>query len=135
MHNQLTRTDTNETIVLPQDLRWTDEHEWSAIAQSEPQRTLSGSLIIQQGKKQAGRPITLQADNVWIPRATVNQLREWTDEAELKMTYAHHDGRTFHVIFALHQQALTAEPVNYSTPETENEHYTITLKLITIQAA
>ena len=44
MHNQLTRTDTNETIVLPQDLRWTDEHEWSATAQSEPQRTLSGSL-------------------------------------------------------------------------------------------
>ena len=44
MHNQLTRTDTNETIVLPQDLRWTDEHEWSTIAQSEPQRTFSGSL-------------------------------------------------------------------------------------------
>lgn len=128
----LKRNDTQETIKLPQDLHWADEHDWSAIAQTSPERTLSGSQIIQQGMKQAGRPITLSADNVWLPLSTVQKLRDWTDIAELKMTYTHYDGRVFQVIFALHEQALKAEPVHFTTPELGNERYIATIKLLTV---
>lgn len=132
MNLKLKRSDTLETIELPQDLRWIDEHDWQAVAQTQPERTLSGSQIIQQGVKQAGRPITLSADNVWIPLATVRKLRDWTDVPELKMTYTHYDGRVFNVIFALHEQAVKAEPVQFTTPEQDNERYTATIKLLTI---
>ncbi len=132
MNLQLKRNDTLETIELPQDLRWIDEHDWQAVLQTQPERTLSGSQIIQQGVKQAGRPITLSADNVWISLATVRKLRDWTDIPELKMTYTHYDGRVFNVIFALHEQAIKAEPVHFTTPEQANEHYIATIKLLTI---
>lgn len=128
----LKRNDTQESIELPQDLRWIDEHDWSAIAQASPERTLSGSQIIQQGVKRAGRPITLSADNVWLPLSTVQKLRDWTDIAELKMTYTHYDGRVFDVIFALHDQALKAEPVHFTAPELANERYIVTIKFITV---
>lgn len=128
----LKRNDTQESIELPQDLRWIDEHDWSAIAQTSPERTLSGSQIIQQGVKQAGRPITLSADYVWLPLFIVQKLRDWTDVPELKMTYTHYDGRSFQVIFALHEQALKAEPVRFSTPELADERYVASIKLITV---
>lgn len=132
MNLQLKRNDTSETIELPQDLRWIDEHDWQAVLQTQPERTLSGAQIIQQGVKQAGRPITLSADNVWISLATVRKLRDWTDVPELKMTYTHYDGRVFQVIFALHEQAFKPEPVRFSTPELPEDRYTIALKFITI---
>lgn len=132
MNLQLKRNDTQEVIEFPQDFRWIDEHEWQAVAQTQPERTLSGSQIIQQGVKLAGRTITLSADNVWISLEKVRKLRDWTDVSELKMTYTHYDGRSFTVIFALHEQALKAEPVQFSTPELADERYTITLKFITI---
>lgn len=128
----LKRNDTQESIELPQDLRWADEHDWHAVAQTSPERTLSGSQIIQQGVKKAGRPITLAADNVWLPLLTIQTLRDWTDVAELKMTYTHYDGRAFQVIFALHEQALKAEPVRFSTPELADERYIATIKLLTV---
>lgn len=128
----LKRNDTQEAVELPQDLRWIDEHDWSAVAQSAPERTLSGSQIIQQGVKREGRPITLSADNVWLPLSTVQKLRDWTDIAELKMSYTHYDGRSFQVIFALHEQAIKAEPVQFSTPELADERYMATIKLITV---
>lgn len=128
----LKRNDTQESIELPQDLRWTDEHDWHAVAQTAPERTLSGSQIIQQGVKKAGRPITLAADNVWLPLSTIQTLRDWTDVPELKLTYTHYDGRTFQVIFALHEQALKAEPVHFTAPELGVERYIATIKLLTI---
>lgn len=128
----LKRHDTQESIELPQDLRWIDEHDWSAVAQTSPERTLSGAQIIQQGIKKEGRPITLSADYVWLPLSIVQKLRDWTDIPELKMTYTHYDGRVFQVIFALHEKALKAEPVNFSTPELGSEHYVATIKLLTV---
>lgn len=128
----LKRNDTQEAVELPQDLRWIDEHDWSAVAQSSPERTLSGAQIIQQGVKQAGRPITLSADYVWLPLSTVQKLRDWTDVPELKMAYTHYDGRVFQVIFALHEQALKAEPVHFTTPELGSEQYIATIKLLTV---
>lgn len=37
MNLTLTRLDTQEIIEFPEDLRWIDEHDWSAVAQTTPQ--------------------------------------------------------------------------------------------------
>ena len=63
---RLRRKDNRAEITLPQDMRWADEFDWTKTAQAEPQRTLSGGLVIQQGIKQNGRPVTLAGD--WVYR-------------------------------------------------------------------
>ncbi|RPD86221.1 hypothetical protein EGK75_07525 [Neisseria weixii] len=128
----LKRNDTNERIELPQDIRWRDEFEWSKVAQAAPQRTLSGGLIIQQGVKLNGRPITLSGSWVWHTLDTVRRLREWSDTPELEMTLSHYDGREFNVVFRLHDSALgNVEPVRYATPEAGSERYTAEILLMT----
>lgn len=47
------------TITLPTDLNWTDEYKWTPVVQSQ-EYAISGSLIVEEWVKQAGRPITLQ---------------------------------------------------------------------------
>ena len=101
---RLRRKDNRAEITLPQDMRWTDEFDWTKTAQAEPQRTLSGGLVIQQGIKQNGRPVTLAGDWVWLPRATLETLREWADTPELR----------------------------FATPETGTERYTATIRLMTV---
>ena len=98
----LTRNDNQASIRLPPDMRWTDEYAWHAIAQAEPERTLSGGLIIQQGIKRNGRLITLSGEWAWLDLATVRILRDWTDVPELTLTMRHYDGREFNVAFRLH---------------------------------
>lgn len=129
----LKRADDGASVELPQDVRWKDEFAWSKVAQASPQRTLSGGLVIQQGEKKGGRPITLTGDWVWYNRGTLQTLREWSDVPELELLLTHYDGRVFNVIFRTHDSALgNIEPVRYSTPETEYEKYTGEINLMTI---
>jgi len=130
---QLKRKDTGETIALPDDMQWQDELEWSAVAQAAPQRTLSGGLVIQQGVKQNGRPVTLAGDWAWHKKADLLRLREWGDVPELVMTLAHPDGRSFDVIFRLHEkQFAKAEAVAFCAPETDETPYLATINLMTV---
>lgn len=128
----LKRKDNGVAVYLPQDMRWDDEFEWNKVAQAAPQRTLSGGLVIQQGIKANGRPITLSGDWVWLDLSILRTLRDWTDVPELEMTLTHYDGREFNVIWRTHNAALNnVEPVHYSTPETDSERYTAQLCLMT----
>lgn len=115
-HWVLKRNDTKEWIELPQDMRWLDEFDWAKVAQTSPEYTLGGAIIIEQGTKLSGRPITLGGEWIWLPRITLETLRDWTDIAELDCTLEHYDGRTFNVIFD--RPALSnITPVMYATPE------------------
>ncbi|MFV2030505.1 hypothetical protein [Neisseria sp. S1] len=130
---QLKRNDNGARIELPQDMRWSDEFDWSRVAQAEPQRTLSGGLVIQQGVKLNGRPITLNGEGIWIDRDKLLTLRDWTDIPELEMTLQHYDGREFTVVFRLHDSwAANLAPVMFATPETGSDKYTATINLMTI---
>lgn len=130
---QLKRKDTGETLALPADLQWQDEMDWSAVAQAAPQRTLSGALVIQQGTKLNGRPVTLAGDWAWHRRADLLRLREWGDVPELVMTLVHPDGRSFDVIFRLHEkQFAKAEAVAFCAPETDDTPYLATINLMTV---
>lgn len=129
---QLKRNDTNETLDIPEDMMWQDEFSWSKVAQSSPQRSLTGAMFVFQGVKKAGRPITLVGDWVWHTRSDLFKLRSWTDVPKLTMTLTHYDGRTFQVMFRLHDTAINAQPVYYTTPERDTEPYTASIKLMTV---
>ena len=75
----LTRKDTRDTVSLPPDMRWLDEYGWAAVAQAEPEYTLGGAIVVQQGVKHAGRPITLGGEWAWLDWQTVQTLRAWCD--------------------------------------------------------
>lgn len=97
-------------LTLPDGLAWSDEDAWSPIAQST-EYGLTGSLIVDLGEKQAGRPITLRgakdgnSHTAFIARSQVyrgwsslESIRAalWAASAEFVLTL--HDGRTFTVI-------------------------------------
>ena len=129
---QLKRNDTNAKIELPTDFQWVDEFNWSKIAQSAPQYTLTGAIDVQQGTKQAGRPITLSGDWVWVTRGIVSLLQSWCQIPELTMTLTCQDGQEYSVMWRLHDNAIDADPVDYQSPETDDDPYTATFKLMTI---
>lgn len=97
-HWQLAKTDS-KTLNLHPQFMWTDELDWTPVAQSEPTYTLTGSVDIQQGTKLAGRPITLNGADVWIAKGDLLQLQDWASVPELTLTLTHPDGRAFDVIF------------------------------------
>ena len=121
-------THAGGTIVLPEDLAWPDEFDWSPVAAAE-QRTLSGALIIQHSTRQSGRPITLASQGAsWFPRAQVQALQALL-EAVAPMTLEIH-GRTFEVTWrrAGNAQPLEATPV-YRLADPDGTHpYLITLR-------
>ena len=133
MNWELSRNDTGAVIGFDQDMLWPDEFTWSGIAQTQPVYTLSGAVLVQQGMKLAGRPITLSADWVWHTRETVVALQEWSYVPGLKMLLKHYDGRQFNVCFRYHDGSMTnVEPVRYSTPEQGSDKYTLSLQLMTV---
>lgn len=128
----LTRKDNNDSLELPADMRWRDEFDWQALAQSQVQYSLGGSAIIQQGTMLAGRPVTLGGEWIWLDRATLTTLAAWADVPELEMTLAHPDGRQLNVCFA--RPALSdCAPVAYRAPEDGTAQYEApTIHLMTI---
>lgn len=133
MNWTLTRKDNSASITFPQDMQWSDEFDWTTTAQSTPVRSLSGALIVQQGTKTAGRPITLTGDWVWHKRSDLETLQTWSNVVALEMTLAHYDGRTFNVMFRFADSPLSdAQPVTYITPESDASPYFATINLMTI---
>lgn len=133
--NTLKRNDTNETITLPQDMQWQDEFTWSDLAQSIPQRTRGGALVIQQSQKLSGRPITLGGEWVWSDRGDYKKLQEWSAVKKMTMTLTLSNAdpiRTFAVAFRTHEGAIDCRPVVFATPEPDNAPYTGEIRLMTI---
>jgi hypothetical protein len=55
---RLKRNATNETVPLEDGFLWSDEFDWKPIEQNQ-EYAIDGTLIVQEGKKKSGRPITL----------------------------------------------------------------------------
>lgn len=123
-------------VTLPDGLRWSDEFDWTPLAQST-EYSLTGALIVQRAMRQAGRPITLIGgkDFAWITRAALLILKDLLDADDtLRLTL--HDARTFSVIPAA--EPLAAYPLprvkdsGYADPGPDDWYVIDTLKLITI---
>ncbi len=127
----LQRNDTQESIELPQDMRWLDELKWSKLAQSPPKRTITGDAIVQQGLKLSARPITLGGEWVWLERGDFEILQQWSEVPLLTMTLTHYSGDKYKVMFRNHEAPIDCEPVNFETPEPDDAPYTGEIRLMT----
>lgn len=123
------------TLTLDPALLWDDEYRWAAVEQRvEP--SLTGALVVDVGHRQAGRPITLRAEDdrsAWITRADMVQLQAWADVPGQQMTltlrgtaravlFRHHDGGPF-----------DARPVAHFSDPAPTDWVIATLRFITIE--
>lgn len=134
---QLKNLSTEVDLVLPDDLLWSDEHNWSPTVASTSY-LVTGALLIQSATRQAGRPITLVGapDMAWVTRATVEQLRAWaaapvgSATGRFELTFA--DGRTFTVVFRHADSPIEAEPVLGIPAQDDSAFYRLTLRFLEI---
>lgn len=84
--------------VTANGLRWSDEFNWSPVAQST-EYSLTGALLVQEATRQSGRPMTLTGGRqwAWITRAELQALQALLD-ATTQRTLTLHDGRQIPVI-------------------------------------
>jgi hypothetical protein len=137
----LQRLDNNLVLNLPDDLLWTDEHNWTA-AIAKTDYLLTGSLLVESAVRQKGRPITLkaQADMAWVSRGLVDQLYEWantlTANGPLRMRLTFDENtpraRSFVAVFRLADGAIEAEPVLGLPHRSGSDRYRIALKFFEI---
>lgn len=123
-----------EFVNLSHDFLWIDEFEWSDLAQAPPERTLSGSLIIQQGIKKKGRPITLKpcdGNMAWTPRQVIETLQQWAMQPETTFTLQMGE-RQFDVIFDNSQTAVSAKPVINHASQLADDDFLLELAFLTV---
>lgn len=122
------------SVTLPGDLKWSDEFSWSPVARSQDYG-LTGSLILQESTRLAGRPITLEAKSesigyIWLARSIIDALYTLASTPGWSGTLTLMDGRTFTVGFR--DEGVAAEPVWHIAPHEDADAYTLTLKLQTV---
>lgn len=116
-----------------EQLEWVDEFDWDAVAQ-EQERSLAGTLIVQEGVKLHGRPITLASNGAaWFLLSLVRQLEVLRDEPGRVMPLVLPDGREFSVIFnRTAGAALEAKPIERQVNPGPDALYELTIRLITV---
>lgn len=127
-----TLTYSGTTLVLPDDMGWPDEYAWQPVEQRS-EYSLTGALIVESAAKQAGRPITLVAEDgaAWMPRTDVDQLAAWIALAGITLTLVLR-GTTYSVVFDHQRGAMTAHPlVDYSDPISA-DHYVVELRFLEV---
>ncbi|WP_288402279.1 hypothetical protein [uncultured Acinetobacter sp.] len=137
---KLRRKATNETVPLENGFLFSDEFDWKPIEQSQ-ERAIDGTLIVQQGKKKSGRPITLLSKTDkqgWIKRSSLSTIQDWSalqgEQFTLIFEYPH-DTRQFNVIFNHAEGAVEATPVRGVPTVSENDYYRATLRFIEVPDA
>jgi len=122
---RLVRKSTSEAVSLEDGFLWSDEFSWKAIEQNQAY-AIDGALIIQEGKKKSGRPITLQpADQEmgWIKLHELRTLRDWSvlQGENFRLQFEQpHDNRQFTVKFN-HQDG--------------DDYYNVTLRFLELENA
>lgn len=135
---KLKRETTNQTVPLEDGFLWSDEFDWKPIEQNI-ERAVDGTLIIQEGKKKSGRPITLlskDGNQGWIRRSNLSILKDWSalqgEKFTLEFEYPH-DTRQFNVIFNHAEGAIEAEPVKGFPAISDDDYYKATLKFLEVE--
>lgn len=127
---------TQAVIELPYDLYPIDDLNWCGVV-SKTDYTLTGSLDIQQGIKNAGKPVTLQSndDLGLVTRNIVNQLHEQcaTPETIFEMVYEK-DGKIHRqdVIFDTTKAPIEAVPAKGFNSPNPDDYFQITLRFLVV---
>ena len=130
---KLIRLSTLETVPLEDGFLWSDEFSWKVIEQTQAY-AMDGSLIIQEGKKKSGRPITLQpADQEmgWVKLRELRTVLEWSklQGENFKLQFEQpHDSRQFTVKFNHQDGALEATPVKGIPAVSLDDYFNVTLR-------
>lgn len=114
-------------------LEWTDEFDWDSVAQ-EQERSLTGALMISEGVKLYGRPITLASnDAAWFTLATVRELEDLRDQLGIVMLLTLPTGATHYVTWNRPAGApVEAKPLFRKVNPDADWLYQLTLRLITV---
>lgn len=130
-------------ITLPGDLFWSNEFTAWKVGQSQ-RRSLTGALVVHESAVQVGRPITLETisnGNTYVAAIALPVLQQLQAlEAQTRTTPmtlvlpAHNTGtRSFDVLFDRGSgKALEARPLLFASPYIDDDHFAITLRLITV---
>lgn len=121
-----------DDLTLPNNVIWLDEFHFNQVEQTR-ERSLLGGLIIQQGVKLYGRPITL---DLWLDRQALDAIyvKEASVSHAMPMTLP--DGREYTVIFDRSRGlAVEADPVApyADASNTPDWKYRVTLRLVTVE--
>lgn len=122
-----------DSIELDDQFEWSDEFDWDAVAQ-EQERSLTGALLVQEGVKLHGRPITLKANGgVWTPLSVVRQLEALRDQQLKVMPLVLPDGRVFSVIFnRASGPSLEVVPIFRTVRPGPDQIYDVIIRLVTV---
>lgn len=120
-------------IRIPSGMVWVDEFSWLAV-QKEKEYSTTGALLLDVGVKQAGRPITLQAEENagWIKRDVLKQVQDLANQPIAVHSLELADGRVFSVQFDATDDAITAQPIGRPELPLGSQDYYATFKLITV---
>lgn len=134
---KLTNLSDNKTIEIPNDLYSVDELNWSAVVASH-QRTLDGTLLIEQSVRKHGKPYVLQArdDMAWVTRQVVNDLQAWANLTDTKFRLDYRqDGidKTMTVMFDHTDDPIKASPVKGHNSPNLDDYFTIELRFVQVE--
>lgn len=123
---------TLDDLTLPDNVLWLDEFRFNQVEQSI-ERSLTGGMLIGQGVKQYGRPITL---DIWLKRSVLDQL--YSKEANTSPGFPLQlpDGREFTVVFDRGRGlAVEAEPIApcVDPGNAPDWKYQVTVRLVTVE--
>lgn len=120
------------TVALPDALSWVDEFAWSSVEQTKTY-TSTGALLIEEGVKQAGRPITLEGaeDRTWCTRSLVKQLQTWAATPGIVLTLTMR-GVVHAVTFDHEKGALQGFPVIFYADQSvdDTDWYVPTIRFL-----
>lgn len=134
---KLTNLSDNKTIEIPNDLYSVDELNWSAVV-SNHQRTLDGTLLIEQSVRKHGKPYVLSArdDMAWVTRQMVNDLQAWANLTNAKFKLqCHQDGmnKEIKVMFDHTDDPIKASPVKGHNSPNLDDYFTIELRFVQVE--
>jgi hypothetical protein len=120
------------TLQIPRGMVWADEHNWLPV-EKDMEYSLTGALLVDAAVRQAGRPITLQADDNagWIERGVLQDLRALASVPDATYLFTHADGREFTVMFSP-DDPLQAVPVGRPELPADTNPYIATVRLIEV---
>lgn len=132
------------SIELPDDLQWSDEFTaWKVGQVVRP--SLTGALIVQEAAMQAGRPVTLQSQDLGggtfvapVQLSTLNALRVLEEVAgaapmTLEMPATGGGTRVMQVRWRRTDgAAIEARPLKFIVPAEAADYFFVTLRLMQV---
>jgi hypothetical protein len=121
-----------DALQLPRGMVWADEFDWQPVEAATEYAT-DGALVMDVAVRQAGRPISLRADDDagWMRRDTLQSLQALASAPGAVYVLRLADGRSFDVVFAP-GDPIRARPIARPELPQAAHPYVVEIQLITV---